>query len=304
MQITDFITFIQDSQRLYHDTIVNDLETIKSSGSLITTLGLMGVGFLYGIFHAIGPGHGKVIVSSYMLANESSLKRGLWVVALSSLMQAIVAITLVVSFFYLLNLARSEIERTTNMLEIASYGLVIVLGFSLVWRGVKEFLNVKPYTHHHSHHHDHHDGCCNHQHIPDAKQLAATYDMRALSLMIASIGMRPCTGAVLLLFFACIMGAVWAGILATFAMAVGTALTTGLLAIITVKSKNMALTFFKTTDKGMKLAHAVLSVCGGAIVIILSASFLVATLTAEPTSPLPTKSPARNLPLMHLPSSK
>jgi len=116
-------------------------------------------------------------------------------------------------------------------------------------------------------------------------------------VMIVSIGIRPCTGAVLLLFFSCIVGAVWPGIIATFAMAIGTALTTGLLALLTVKSKNLALQFLKTTDMGMKLAHAGLSLFGGLAVVTLSGFFLMATMNAFAPAPLPTK-----MPLMHLPN--
>lgn len=301
MQITEIIQFIQSGQRLFHDSIIDNLKFIQTSNSLETWLSLMLVGFLYGALHAIGPGHGKVIVSGYMLANEKSLKRGLAVVALSSLMQAVVAIVLVLGFFYVLNLARAQVERATNVLEIASYVLICVLGLGLMLRGLREFLGMKKteakqHTHQHTRHPD--GDCCGHHHMPDVKEVTAAKSLGATILMIVSIGIRPCSGAVLLLFFSCIVGAVWPGILATFAMAVGTALTTGILAIITVQSKNMALNFLKTTDKGLKLAHATLSVLGGLAITLFSIVFLIATLNKPATTPLPTK-----MPLMHLPNS-
>lgn len=302
MQIAEIIQFIQDGQRIFHESIMNDLTLIKTSGSIVTTFNLMLVGFLYGVFHAVGPGHGKVIVAGYMLANEQSLKRGLLVVALSSLLQAFVAITLVLGFFYLLNLARAEVERATTILEIASYALVCLLGLGLMLRGIREFVGMKKHSHDHGHHdHNHHHGedCCGHHHVPDAKEIVKAKSLGAVIIMIVSIGIRPCSGAVLLLFFSCIMGAVWPGILATLAMAIGTALTTGMLAILTVKSKNLALGFLKTTDKGLKLAHAGLSLLGGLAIVALSGFFLVATINMPATSPVPTK-----MPLMPLPNSR
>ncbi|MBY0428138.1 MAG: nickel/cobalt transporter [Alphaproteobacteria bacterium] len=298
MQLADMIEVIQNGQRVFHETIIDDLNVIKASGSIITTFSLMLVGFLYGAFHAVGPGHGKVIVSGYMLANEKSLKRGLVIVALSSLMQALVAIMLVLSFFYVLNLARAEVERATNLLETASYALVGLLGIGLMLRGFREFFPAKK-NHGHEHHHHHGEDCCGHHHVPNATEITKAKDLGAILVMIASIGIRPCSGAVLLLFFSCIVGAVWPGILATFAMAAGTALTTGILAVLTVKSKNLALGFLKTTDKGIKMAHAGLSLCGGLAVVLLSGFFLIATMNTPTTAPLPTK-----LPLMHLPNAR
>jgi nickel/cobalt transporter (NicO) family protein len=56
---------------------------------------LMGVSFLYGIFHAAGPGHGKAVISSYLVANEETWMRGVVLSFLSAIMQAIVAVTVV-----------------------------------------------------------------------------------------------------------------------------------------------------------------------------------------------------------------
>lgn len=310
MQISDIIQYIQDGQRIFHDTIVDDLNMIKGGASLLSSFSLMLVGFLYGAFHAVGPGHGKVIVSSYMLANENSLKRGLVIVLLSSLMQAVVAITLVISFFYILNLARAEAEHITAILEIVSYGILSLLGIGLIIRGVRELLKPSKQQHHHDHHHhdEHHDHhhhahgeCCGHAHGPDAAALAKKQDLPAIITMIVSIGIRPCTGAVLLLFLACIMGVVWPGIFAIFAMALGTALTTSILAIITVKSKNAALGFITSSEPKMRLAHGLLSITGGLIVIGMCASFMTVAVNTIGPAPDETK---KALPLMHLPNQR
>ncbi len=300
MQISDIIQVIQDGQRLFHDAIVDDLNLIKGGASLLSSFSLMLVGFLYGVFHAVGPGHGKVIVSSYMLANESSLKRGLIIVMLSSLMQAVVAITLVISFFYILNLARAEAERLTSILEIVSYGILSLLGVGLIMRGVKELLNITKKKHHHGHHQDHGE-CCGHAHGPDATALAKKQDLPSMIAIIASIGIRPCTGAVLLLFLACMMGVVWPGIFAIFTMALGTALTTSIIAVITVKSKNVALGFIKSSEPKLQLAHGLLSITGGLIVIVMCASFMMGAVNNATPAPDSSK---KTLPLMRFPNQR
>src|SRR6516165_7385113 len=56
---------------------------------------LFGLSFFYGIFHAAGPGHGKAVISSYMVANEETWTRGVVLSFASALFQALVAVALV-----------------------------------------------------------------------------------------------------------------------------------------------------------------------------------------------------------------
>jgi ABC-type nickel/cobalt efflux system permease component RcnA len=190
----------------------------------------------------------------------------------------------------------------TSVLEVVSYGLLSLLGVGLVFRGGRElFKTIKPHQHGHNHHtHHHHDGeCCGHAHHPDPKAVMQQKNLLPMLTMIVSIGIRPCTGAVLLLFLACIMGVVWSGIFAIFTMALGTALTTSLLAIITVKSKNAALGFMKSSQTKIHIAHALLSIIGGLVVITMCGLFMSVS-----AGPLLVKPEQHALPLMHLPNSK
>jgi nickel/cobalt exporter len=137
---------------------------------------------------------------------------------------------------------------------------------------------------HHGHHHAEHDhsgGCCGHNYVPTADQLTGHKSIASIAAMIVSIGIRPCTGALLLLFFACMFDLAWAGIWATLAMAIGTAFTTGGLALLTVKSKNLALSFVKKSDRGLLLTHAGLRLAGGTFILLIAGFFLTAQLGGE-----------------------
>ena len=57
--------------------------------------GLFGISFLYGVFHAAGPGHGKAVISSYLFANNETWRRGVVLSCASAMLQALVAILLV-----------------------------------------------------------------------------------------------------------------------------------------------------------------------------------------------------------------
>lgn len=267
------LVMTQEGQRLFHDQITGKLRLIKETHSLAATSGLVLVGFLYGALHAIGPGHGKIIVGSYLLASKSCLKRGIIVTLLSSLLQACVAIALVFGLMAILDFTRAETEQTALRLENISFGLIILVGAGLMARGGKELWQLVRPAHHHNHHEHEHCGC-GHAHAPAPAKLNKVHDAASLAGMVFSIGLRPCSGAVLLLVFSGLVGVYGAGVLATFAMALGTALTTGGLAVLTVQSKKWALRVTDSSGEKMHLLHAGLGLAGGLLIILFGTAFL------------------------------
>jgi len=165
-------------------------------------------GFLYGVIHAVGPGHGKGVVSSYVLANRQTARRGILLAFLSAAIQALSAISIFAVLRLLLNARKQEFDTVEAWLATASWGLVAVIGAWLVWRQLRPlFANAaaRDRAHPHGHFHgghDHaghgvHDGDCDcgHAHIPAARDLEGPWSWRhALSLAIP-VGIRPCTGA-------------------------------------------------------------------------------------------------------------
>lgn len=273
MFASEALIFFRNAQHYFNDQILGALESIKQDHAILTYAGLALIGFLYGALHAIGPGHGKVVVTSYLLANENSLRRGLVVVGLSAFLQAVVAIVLVVGFYSVLRITRAEAESIANLLEVASTCLIGLLGGWLAVQGAATLQKTLVPSQHHQHPHAHGE-CCNHAHIPSPQQLDEKRGITSQAAMILSIGIRPCTGALLLLFFSCALDLVCPGILATFAMAAGTALTTGALAMLTVKSKALALRYVKTSGRGLALAHGLLRLVGGLAIMALAIFFL------------------------------
>ena len=81
---------------------------------------MIALGLAYGVVHAAGPGHGKAVIASYMLANERSLKRGAWLALLAALLQATVAIALVSAAAFIFNATASDMNRAANWLQLAS----------------------------------------------------------------------------------------------------------------------------------------------------------------------------------------
>lgn len=259
----------QGWQRLFHEEVVSRLRLIKETHSMTATWGLILIGFLYGILHAVGPGHGKIVVSSYLLASKASLKRGFVVTFSAALMQACVALLLVFGLTTVLGLTRDVAQETTASLTNVSFGLILLIGAVLLWRGGKEALlcfKKKQSSE---------CACADNHHTPSAKEVDKANSWQALITLIISIGLRPCSGALLLLLFADLVGVYTAGVMATFAMALGTAITTSALAALTVFSKSIALRFVSSSSGDtLRLTLASFSVMGGMLIILLGTAFL------------------------------
>jgi len=209
---------------------------------------LIGLSFLYGVLHAAGPGHGKAIISSYLIANNETLRRGIVLAFWSSLLQAVIAILLVGLIFAIITGKQAQ-QAATHNLELIGAALIMFLGLRLLWRKSAALFRHKaktgenPHEHSHetAHNHRHDKGDCScHGHIGAAGSLQAMNWRQALPLVF-SIGLRPCTGALVVMGFALINGLFTLGAAAVLAMSFGTFLIVCALAYIAVNAKKLAL---------------------------------------------------------------
>ena len=260
-QVGGIIGWILAKQSEFYREMSGTIRAAKSDGSAVWTL--LGISFAYGIFHAAGPGHGKAVISSYLVANEETARRGIVLSFASALLQALVAVAIVAVFAWLLSSTAKTMCSAEKAIEIVSYGLIAAFGARLVWTkggGFMRALQAKPVAamaaahrdhdhdhghHHHEHHHGHdhghvHDEHCGHSHGPTPDQLAGPGGWRRGLGTIFAVGMRPCSGAILVLVFSLAQGLFLAGIAATFAMGLGTAITVATIAVLAVSAKGLA----------------------------------------------------------------
>src|SRR5690606_29824480 len=208
------------------------LGTLRSDGNAFWFLG--GLSFLYGIFHAAGPGHGKVVISSYVLANTRQLRKGVMLSGLSALMQALVAIGFVLVLAGILNLTSTARGEAAHWVGVISYAMVALLGLWLVVRKVfgwghshgshdhagGEGPHPSHAHHNHDHSHPHHDEHGHMHHAIGPEDISG--DWREQLGVVLAVGMRPCSGALVVLVFALSQGLLFAGIASVLLMALGT----------------------------------------------------------------------------------
>jgi ABC-type nickel/cobalt efflux system permease component RcnA len=216
-------------QRSFQNEMALTLRATRAgnSGAFWT---LLGVCFAYGFFHAVGPGHGKVLIGGYGLGRRVTVLRLGVIALLSSLGQAVTAIVLVQGGLWLFALTREQmVGAAEDVMAPVSYGAVVLIGLWLLGRGVRRLVRRPLAGDHGEHDHDHaHDTCasCGHRHAPSVEEVAGVRSLREALMLIAGVAIRPCTGALFVLVITHGMGIVAAGIAGVFAMAIGTAVVT------------------------------------------------------------------------------
>jgi ABC-type nickel/cobalt efflux system permease component RcnA len=326
IQITPFsedpVLWLRDQQQVYYSAMKKSMQGVASETPLAAALTLAFIAFGYGVLHAAGPGHGKAVISAWLLATESELRRGVLIAFIASIIQALTAIVVVSALLYLVASAAAAVRDVGSVLESASFAMIACVGLYLIWTALRphvhahalapapaghphldgvdlvhrEHHDLHDHAHHHHHDHghqhhhdhDHHDGhdahCgCGHSHAPEAAQVKGEWSWtKAFSLAFA-VGIRPCTGAFLVLLFGYSLGIYWAGVAATFVMAFGTFLTVSAIAAIAVYSRKLALKLSSGRHEWLGRVAFFLRLGGGIAIACFGGLLFLASLGGQPT---------------------
>ncbi|MES0133737.1 nickel/cobalt transporter [Mesorhizobium sp. M0016] len=338
------LMWINLRQQEFYRALAAAMKAMREDGSKMWLL--IGLSFAYGIFHAAGPGHGKAVISSYMVANEVALRRGILLSFVSALLQGLTAILVMLLGYFVLRGTAISMTDAAWFMEIMSYVFVTLFGAWLLWRklgptvlrwfGKAPAYNLSAahaghshgghshaahshaahaHSHalhvHHDHSHDHHDHAahdhdthdhshhdhahhdhaahdhpagevcdtCGHSHAPDPALLSGDrFDWRTAWSAVAAVGVRPCSGALIVLSFALLNGLWLGGLLSVLAMSIGTAITVSALATIAVTAKNWAVYFAGDGRMGNRI-HTVVEIGGAAFVFLFGLLLLSASLS-------------------------
>ncbi|UVK47253.1 nickel/cobalt transporter [Mesorhizobium sp. AR07] len=339
------LMWINLRQQEFYRALATAMKAMRQDGSKIWIL--IGLSFAYGIFHAAGPGHGKAVISSYMVANEVALRRGILLSFVSALLQGLTAVAVMLLAYFVLRGTTVSMTDAAWFMEIMSYVFVTLFGAWLLWRklgpSVLRLFGRRPayslsaahaghshaghshaghshaahshsvqahshalhghedhdHAHGHSHDHDHgahdhahaahdhahHDHAagevcdtCGHSHAPDPALLSGDrFDWRTAWSAVAAVGIRPCSGALIVLSFALLNGLWLGGLLSVLAMSLGTAITVSALATLAVTAKNWAVYFAGDGRMGNSI-HSIVEIGGAAFVFLFGLLLLSASL--------------------------
>jgi nickel/cobalt exporter len=298
-----------EMQSYFTRIVAGDLKALH--GDPTALWGLIGFGFAYGVFHAAGPGHGKAVIASYMMASDRALKRGIVLACLAAALQGAVAIALVGVAAAIFNATATQMNRAADWLALASCSGVIAIGLWLTltkgrallaalrarfarrqalaaapiyagapWRPAEgsaaavAFRAAPPGGAADA---VLDDPACGHLHAPDPRTLEAGFSWRGAAATVAAAGSRPCSGAILVLVFALSQGLFAAGIVAVAAMSFGVALTIGALAFAAVFAKRVAMRLAAGEDSRVLLAARGFEFAAALLVVAFGVALLLAS---------------------------
>ncbi len=292
-------------QASYYRSFAGMIRAAKADGTAV--YGLLGLSFTYGILHAAGPGHGKAVISSYLIANGETWRRGVVLSFASAFVQALAAVVMVGIAAAMLGATAATMGNAVRAIEIASYLMIIAVGVRLCWakgRGLRmelqRFKSAPAHRHGHDpahattvlrsdahcaeHHYDHHHAshahhgpseACDHSHGPAPQDLTGPGGWQRGLAAIIAVGLRPCSGAILVLVFALAQGLFWVGVASTFVMGIGTAVTVAAIATIAVGAGSVARKL--ATSRNGVGALALLGVEVAASILIVAFGLLLLT---------------------------
>jgi ABC-type nickel/cobalt efflux system permease component RcnA len=255
-------------QRAFQNAMAHALRRIQA-GDPLAVWALCAATAAYGFVHALGPGHGKVLIGGAALASGVSMRRLGILTLLSSLAQAGTAILLVGGLVFLFQIGSKDlVGLTETWLAPASYAAIAAIGAVLIVRGGRSWARMGK-------RHHHHEACgCGHAHGPSIEQVHTLSSRRDALALIASIAIRPCTGALFVLVIAARFDAFWTGALAVMAMGLGTTSFNLLVAGTGVVARSLA-GFGAGHDQGVQALSAGLHIIGGSLIAILSIAMLL-----------------------------
>ena len=330
-----FLAWVNFEQQRFYRALTQSLIAMRQDPWKLWTL--VSLSFLYGVFHAAGPGHGKAVISSYMIANEIQLKRGIVIAIISSFLQGITALLVVGAAYLILRGTSITLTNATDFLEQASYLLVAGFGFWMLVRKVRSLVSKSARApapamagmpagmQFHAHDDDTYCACdhtavqrlapaksslkgfgltsspaqptallgsgktnkaavadfceeCGHAHMPSPQSLGGeNFSLKEAFSAVVAVGLRPCSGAIIVVTFSLLNSLYLGGILSVFAMSVGTAITVSLLAILAVSAKGLAVKLAGDGTVGEKIGTTI-EIAGAAFVMALGIILFLATL--------------------------
>jgi len=132
----DPVLWARDEQQNFYGSLSHAMKQMRDDKAWASALTLMLLSFGYGVFHAAGPGHGKAVISAWLLATENELRRGILVALMSAIVQAVTAVVLVSAVLLLVSGAASTARDMAAYLESASFALIAGMGIYLLWTGI------------------------------------------------------------------------------------------------------------------------------------------------------------------------
>ena len=246
------------TQKDLRDKLVRYTRQFKKNPDLKIPTLLLLVAILYGTIHALGPGHGKLILGAYLLTEDRiRLRKSIFVSVFIAFAETTSAVLLVSGLFYL---GRRFILKTANQfslwIEAGAYALVVCVGGWLAWRHIRKLLHRCD---------DHH---CHHHHHPTGNIYSALV-----------MGLIPCPGVIILMVFSHMFKVPWLGVLMAGGTAIGMSITLITVALIVIFMKKQTDKLSHSKRVNLSLLESLIPLFGATVMIVFGSIFFFGRLS-------------------------
>jgi len=206
------IQLLIEANRYFNAELSTYFENI-AEGEWFAVATLLAFSFAYGVVHALGPGHGKALLSGYLLAHPKLKTSHIFRIGFFiALVHAFSALVLSLSATYVIHASATKLLRDVTLpMTQVSGGLILLMGCWILFEVVRSRRDVEKV---------------------DAK--------KELSVIILS-GIVPCPGVMTLSFFAMTLGELYIGIVAALCMSLGMGLTISLVGFVTSRLTHLSM---------------------------------------------------------------
>jgi len=235
-----------NAQKKLREVLTERIAAMKA-GDWGTIWGFLAICFLYGILHALGPGHGKSIVVGYFLARRGNWKQGIALGTGITFIHTLSAVALLFILYAFLKAAvfpAFEIGRVG--IEKASYALVMLTGLLLMGIALRDFVRRKR---------------------DNDEKISENASWKEVLGVAAVTGIVPCPAVALVVLFCLLNSMVVLSLVSSVVICVGMMVTNTLFGLIAVTMRKgidkSALKF----GESAKYVYSVATFLGGIVVL-------------------------------------
>jgi len=216
--------------------ISTTIRSLNDDNSLLTSLLILGIAFLYGLVHAAGPGHGKALVAFYFTSNKANYQKAFKMGYMISIIHALSALLFTFGIFYILKtMFRKNFNEMSAIAMQISAGMIICVGLYLIYEAYKS---------------------------KKFKELQIEKQNKSEYVVALSAGIVPCPGVMTIVLFCIVLKQYFLGVLAAITMSIGMGLTISLAGILSI-------TLHKKADNFLDKKGFILEMAGGFLVLLL-----------------------------------
>ena len=189
-------------------------ESIKDEKNPLSYAMLLIFAYIYGVVHALGPGHGKTLVGSYFLSNERSYSKALFISLAIGVVHTFSAFifTLLIYFVvdtFLAQFLEESVFYTTKISALIIIGIALYLIYKKI-TAYKITINTPNYS------------FSTNPHVSSCSCYSCKVDKNSTdAALIISAGIVPCPGTITIFIFSFSLSLYFAGFLSALVMSLG-----------------------------------------------------------------------------------